>query len=580
MKHNDTQLGVPETIFKATKAAIEAAYTTPGMIAYATDTGEYGYRGASAWIWGSGGGGGMVFGADVQAVSSASAAGTSASAAHSDHIHNLVITDFMPFGTNIQPVTSASAAGTSASAARSDHAHYGDHGALAGLVDNDHPQYLLQALATSTGHYTGFPTKTSVTDPTALSWVDGALGATRTLTLGGTNFKIYIDGLEYTIAGNMTKQIPDTTGMYWFWIELVTGTPTLQAQVGAPGFDKCLVATVYWNTTIDKGILSDERHWMGRDRMMHEYLHETVGARWYTGGTLSFPSANTFALTQCEMYDEDIEHILAAATTCKILYKNGSAAWEWDTGQTYLAKVNGATIRYNNGNALADVSNSNHAAMWLFATNNMSEPFVAIIGQRQDVTIANARANNTPDSLSYGTLPAAEMKLLYRVIFKQGTIAPIEVADYRSVSNIPVSNYTATDHSTLSNLAFATAGHTGFQAEFTAEAANTVYAGPTSGSAAAPTFRAVTAADLSTSGSASSSTYLRGDMSWQTPAGGTSIPIVTSDPASPASGEMWILQTDAGGYRGLLGLGLADKTAYTLKLYDGTNKYWMPFTGP
>ena len=52
MRHNDQQLGVPETVFKDTQANIEAAYTTPGMVAYATDTGKFGYYSGSEWVWG------------------------------------------------------------------------------------------------------------------------------------------------------------------------------------------------------------------------------------------------------------------------------------------------------------------------------------------------------------------------------------------------------------------------------------------------------------------------------------------------------------------------------------------------
>lgn len=315
------------------------------------------------------------------------------------------------------------------------------------------------SMADKTGHYTGFPNNAD----TILSFTSGSLGITRTLTLAGTDFKIYINGIEYNIATNMTKQIPDVTGLYWFWIELVGETPTLQTQIGSPGFDKCLVATVYWNTTIDKGILSNERHWMGRDKWLHEYLHETVGARWFSGGTISFPTESTFALTQCELYDEDIESFCVAASTCKILYRNGSANWEWDDAQTYLAKINGSTLRWNDGNSLADLGVSKYMAMWVFATNNVSEPFISLMGQVESNTIALARTDNTPSNLTLTNLPSAEMKLLYRVIFKQGTTAPIETSDYRSVSNLPVSNYQATDHSVLSNLDYATSGHTGFE---------------------------------------------------------------------------------------------------------------------
>lgn len=53
MRHDDQQLGVPETIFTGTKAECEA-FTTQGMIAFATDIGLFGYRDPTAWVWGSG----------------------------------------------------------------------------------------------------------------------------------------------------------------------------------------------------------------------------------------------------------------------------------------------------------------------------------------------------------------------------------------------------------------------------------------------------------------------------------------------------------------------------------------------
>lgn len=315
----------------------------------------------------------------------------------------------------------------------------------------------IPTIFTDTNHYSGFPNRTDTT----LSFVAGASGATRTLTISGTNWKVFINGVEYTISTTLTKKITDATGLYWFWITAPGGVPQLNGDTSGQTFGDALVATVYWNTTTDAGVVSDERHWMGRDKWNHEYLHQTVGARYYTGGALTFPTSSTFQITQTEIYDEDLEFILSQATTCKVFYKNGSANWEWDTGNTTIKKLVAGAEQYNNGNSLANVSNSNHFAMWVYATNNTAEPFIAILGQRQDVTLTSARANNTPDSISYGALPSAEMKLMYRVIFKQGTTAPIETADYRSVSNLPVTNYTATDHSTLSNLLWTTSGHTG-----------------------------------------------------------------------------------------------------------------------
>jgi hypothetical protein len=325
--------------------------------------------------------------------------------------------------------------------------------------------YIPLAAATETSHYTGFINRTD----TSLAFVAGALGITRTLTLTCAGKSIWIAGTKYTLAADLTKQIPDTTGLYWFWITAPGGVPQLNASTDHPengyggaraGFDQCLVAQLYWNTTTDAAILCDERHWAGRDCWYHEYLHETVGARWFNGGTIT-PTNITFAITQCEMYDEDIEHTLTAATVCKILYHNGSSAWEWDENSTLPYKLNGNKMQYNNGTALANCATSDHLCMWLYATNHTTYPFMFVMGNSV-TTLANARLTNPP---SFGQLPSVEYKLLFRLIFKQNvsSVTYVEAADYRTNATIG-STYTPTDHSVLSNLDYTTSGHTGFAA--------------------------------------------------------------------------------------------------------------------
>jgi hypothetical protein len=340
------------------------------------------------------------------------------------------------------------------------------------LANETDPVFLARAVATN--HYTGFPNRVDST----LSFTDGTLK----FAIAGA-FDVYGNGAKYTPAGaaQLEKVIADVTGLYWIWYTFPGGVPTLNASVSPPGFGVCLVATVYWNSTTQKGSLNDERHWMGRDKWWHEYTHETIGCRYASGLAGSFTDT-TFSIALGEVYDEDIEvAITPAKTTCDVFYKNGSTSWVWDAANVTPYKLNGTSMRYNNVNALADVPNTNFVAMWVFATNKISQPIMVVTGQRVDVNIANARANNTPESLVLGSLPSAEMKLLYRVIFRQNaaSVTYQETADYRTASALPITNFTPTQHSSLSNLNYTVANHTGFFTKAAGEiAAETLKAVP------------------------------------------------------------------------------------------------------
>lgn len=121
------------------------------------------------------------------------------------------------------------------------------------------------------------------------------------------------------------------------------------------------------------------------------------------------------------------------------------------------------------------------------------------------------------------------------------------------------------------------------------QSANLVWAGPATGSAAAPTFRSLVAADIPNStvgiakivasGTASSSTFLRGDGEWSTipssitnGAGTNEIPIssggnlISSKVFSPANGDMTFGDTGlAGSTRTLLAEGSSSNVGMTLK---------------
>lgn len=318
-------------------------------------------------------------------------------------------------------------------------------------VDDENLNYLtLDPTVDASEMFTGFPNRTDST----LSFNDG----TRLFTLGGT-FDIYLSGVKHTLNGD-TVTIADSTNLHWIYIDTDLD---LKTQVGAPGWDACVVAAIYYNTDVsmDLGLVGDERHGMQIQPEIHEYLHRTIGTRYASGLAGTFDST-TLAITSGTIFDEDIDHNIGAETTCNVLYMDGASDWSWDVGQTTYYKEATGTLQYNSGTALTSVPVANYMAMWVFATNDTTEPIYALMGQRVDATLNNARLNNTYDSLSLGTLPSREMKILYRVILQNvaGTTTYVETQDLRTVSNLPSGTYVATAHSTLSELNWANAGHT------------------------------------------------------------------------------------------------------------------------
>lgn len=292
---------------------------------------------------------------------------------------------------------------------------------------------------------------TAQTEPTGfvdrdavLSWDD----ATHTLTITGVH-DIYINGVKTTKTTD-SIQISDTTNLYYIYYNT---SGILSYNVMWPGFDVPLLAFVYWNTAIDKGLISEERHGIIMDGDTHGYLHETIGVRYESGLTGTF-DATTLNVTAGVIHDEDLKIDISEQTTCTVMYKNGDVNWEWDANSAIYYKLNGTALRYNNGNVLADCALNKYMAMWIFATNDISTPIVALMGQRTDTKLSSAKDNNTYESLSFGVLPFQEMKILFRVILRNTGAPPtyVETLDLRAVSTVSSGTYTATAHSILTGL--------------------------------------------------------------------------------------------------------------------------------
>lgn len=320
-----------------------------------------------------------------------------------------------------------------------------------------------------------------------LSWSDST--KTLTLTPTGSFFNVYVKGQAFKKIVPATKDISGVIaeGLWFFYYD---GDGVLQASQTAWTFSEhAPVALIHWDATNSKAILVGwELHGLTMDWQTHEYLHRNIGTYYQpngltlsgdTAGDGSLDSHAQVAVADGSVWDEDIEvdihdgagsglfeQELSPTGYIPVYYRDGvGGLWRKVTANTFPVKQGTARIQYNLDTAgtwtTPDVtSNLRHMAMWVFATNDKAEPVIAILGQREDVTLANAQDNNTFADLDLGTLPLAEMKILYRLIFQTSSgyantpsARLREILDLRTAFQQPTGNFVATDHQALSGRA-------------------------------------------------------------------------------------------------------------------------------
>jgi hypothetical protein len=286
------------------------------------------------------------------------------------------------------------------------------------------------------------------------------------ITPSVTQFRFWVAGVEYTKTTSQTLTLPNVTGLY---LIVYDNTGTLQYKTSYLDFDaEAPVAHVYWNATTGAGRLAEQRHGVAMDWATHEYLHRTRGAAYASGlaisnytteGNGSLNSHAQFDLSGGTFFDEDLKFDITHSDSptapfaqdlqgpgrIPVAYHLGATGtWYFDTATDYAVKV-GTIAKYNLNTAgtwtTPDITNTHYVAMWIMATNFISEPIVAIMGQRTDNKFANAKNNNTYASLDLTNFPSEEFRPLYRIIFRSAngyTNTPkayiADVTDFRTVT--------------------------------------------------------------------------------------------------------------------------------------------------
>lgn len=345
----------------------------------------------------------------------------------------------------------------------------------------------LTNLASVRGEATGFPNQTD----SAISFNDGA----RTFSLSpvGASFDFYFQGAKYTKSTAQTTVIDDAEGLWYIYFNSSGVLQHSQAQPDEK--DTVNVSMVYWDATNDKAILLGEyRSGLTMDADTHAWIRMTVGPRYSSGLTLSgdiFGDGTDnrdaqVALTGGVIFDEDLAYTIVADSSptnpfeqdlgvgaggaitspakIPLYYRSGVAGVERKKAATNFPvyENSGSRISYNaysGGWVTSTVPDGSHVAVWLFATHNINEPIVAVLGQRVDDDVADARLNNTYSSVSLDSLPYQNMKVLYRVIYKTDDTYTnavkakiVDMEDYRDVTTLPSGNYVASAHGALTGL--------------------------------------------------------------------------------------------------------------------------------
>lgn len=310
-----------------------------------------------------------------------------------------------------------------------------------------------------------------------------SLTGTFTIFINGHRFQVESDSISMTLTSLLE-------GVHFIYYEENNDAPLLIHSMTpwSITYNKAPVVVFYWNATTNTllGDLGYELHSCVLDWMTHFYLHHTRGTAFIDGFGLSGYTLNnstasslTLGITNGSIADEDviidIEHAdvpssyfqqkLTDPAQIPIYYKTGSQGyWRKSIANDYIGLVAGSgRLAYNEFTGgvwkQSEALSTYYCAYYIYATNMISEPIIAIQGQRQDSSLTNARNNTSINGMNLGNWFAVEFKLLYRIIYLTNNSYSnplksriIEIEDYRGSSSTGNVAVPVQDHGQLAGL--------------------------------------------------------------------------------------------------------------------------------
>lgn len=345
-----------------------------------------------------------------------------------------------------------------------------------------------QELDSITGVYQDTKEPTGFTDRTqsTISFDN----STRTFTISpvGADYSIYIQGQKILISAPLSIQIPDISGGYFFYINASGALNYLTAFSPTLFTTSAYCAYILWDENDNKAItFGEERHGIVMDGATHSYLHTTRGTQLVSGGSIGFTTTgdgsldadSQISISDAVVTDEDIrvqiannaspsapfQQILSPIAQIPVYYLEGST-WRRSTATQYPLITGASRAKYNKNTAgvwsLQEAASDGKVLVsYIFATTNVTEPVIALLGQDEYTDISDAETRAAWSAISFGDLPAQEIKLMHIVMYvtdstftNTSKCAIREVKDLRFGADREVSATSQnTDHSNLSGLA-------------------------------------------------------------------------------------------------------------------------------
>jgi hypothetical protein len=312
--------------------------------------------------------------------------------------------------------------------------------------------------------------------------------STRTFTIqpSGSSYDVYIEGVKFTKTAPETVVIGSGTALNYLHFDVAT--KQLHNKTTEFNFDIDVpIAYIHWNADINQStFFGEERHGIRMDSSTHKWIHNTFGMQYINGlsignyillGNGSSNSHAQISISDGTLYQEDIiiniadsdngvefTQQLSPIAYIPTYYHSGSTGqWVRGSGTPYPVKYDATRAQYNllSGGTWTtpNVPNNHFFAMWIVATNDINDPILAIVGQKEHGSLNSAENNNNWSDLNLANIPASEIKPLYRLIFRTNnsyTNTPKSslqsILDLRVSVSSTINGVTQNDHGLLFGL--------------------------------------------------------------------------------------------------------------------------------